>query len=107
MNRHTTKPLNDKYRFYRNEIEDIMLWENEITESINIIKTRRQVIYSIAEKIIDMEQSHKLQISLGSLLASMIHMTMNRWFKSKNRLNEMVIYEFLARYYTSQFAKMK
>lgn len=107
IHRHTTKPLNDKYRFYRDEIEDIMLWENEITESINIIKTRRQAIYSIAEKIIGMEQSYKLQISLRSLLASLIHMTMNRWFKSKNRLNEMVIYEFLARFYTSEIAKMK
>ena len=42
---------------------------------------------------------------LKSLLTSLIHMTMNRWFRTKNRLHEMVIYEFLARYYASEIAK--
>jgi len=103
--RHTTKQLNDKYRFYRKDIEDCMLWENENKESIQIIKARKEAISPIAEKIIGMNQSHNLQISMESLLSSIIHMTMNRWFSSKNRLNEMVIYEFLSRFYTSKIAK--
>ena len=40
-------------------------------------------------------------------LTSMIHMTMNRWFRSKNRLHELVIYDFLSRYYISEIAKNK
>ena len=104
-NRHTTKQLNDKYRLYRKDIENVMMWENEITESINIVKARRQAMIPIAEKLAGMEQSGQFQITLLSLLTSLIHMTMNRWFRTKNRLHEMVIYEFLSRYYTSEIAK--
>ena len=102
---HVTKQLNDKYRFYRKEIEYVMLWENEVTDAIQIIKARRQVIIPIATKLTGMDQSGELQVSMQSLLTSMIHMTMNRWFRTKNRLHEMVIYEFLSRYYTSEIAK--
>lgn len=102
-----TKPLNDKYRFYRNDIEEIMLWENDATETICIINARMQAIHSIAEKLIDMERSNELEIPIRILLKSLIHMTMNRWFKSKNRLHEMVIYDFLAKYYTSRFERKK
>ena len=102
-----TKQLNDKYRNYRKEIESTMLCENEVSEMINTIKNRRQAISSTAEKIIAMEKSGELEMPLNSLLTSIIHMTMNRWFRSKNRLHELVIYDFLGRYYTSEMAKQK
>ena len=100
-----TKQLNDKYRFFRKEIENMMVWENESTEIINLIKARRQVIIPVAQQIIALEQSGELQVSMQVLFTSLIHMTMNRWFRTKNRLHEMVIYEFLSRYYTSEIAK--
>ena len=102
---HVTKQLNNKYRTYRKDIENAMLWENEITNVIVNIKRRRQAISSIAEELITMEKSGELQVSLNALLASLIHMTMTRWFRSKNRLHELVIYEFLSRFYTSEKAK--
>ena len=46
-------------------------------------------------------------LSIDSLLASYIHMMMNRLFKSKNRLHELVLYEFLYRYYKGEQAKEK
>lgn len=100
-----TKQLNDKYRLYRKDIENAMLWEHEVSETINIIKARRQAIYSIAETLINMEKTGKLQMSLNAQLTSLIHMTMNRWFRTKSRLHEMVIYEFLSRYYASKIAR--
>ena len=100
-----TKQLNDKYRFYRKDIENVMLWENGSTKIIDFTKARRQAIISVAKKLIDIEKSGELQVSLKLLLTSLIHMTMNRWFRTKNRLHEMVIYEFLSRYYTSEIAK--
>ena len=103
--KNVTKQLNDKYRFFRKDIENIMIWENETNETIDIVKARAQAIVPIAAKIIAMEQSGNLRVSMKSLLPSMIHMTMNRWFRTKNRLHEMVIYEFLSRYYTSEIAK--
>lgn len=42
-----------------------------------------------------MERANELQIPIRILLKSLIHMTMNRWFKSKNRLHEMAIYDLL------------
>lgn len=100
-----TKQLNDKYRLYRKDIENAMLWRDETSETINIIKARKQAIVTIAETLINLDKNNKLQISSNALLISLIHMTMNRWFRTKNRLHEMVIYEFLSRYYTSEIAK--
>ncbi|MDR0574201.1 MAG: thiopeptide-type bacteriocin biosynthesis protein [Tannerella sp.] len=102
---HTTKQLNDKYRFFRKDIERVMLWENEDIEITDIIKARRNAIISGAEKIIAMNKTGELQVPLDSLLTSLIHMTMNRWFRTKNRLHEVVIYDFLARYYTGKIAR--
>ena len=105
MQHHTTKQLNDKCRAYRKDIENAMLWESYVTEAIGIVNARRKAIYPITKKLSEMEKTGELQVSLNALLTSMIHMTMNRWFRTKNRLHEMVIYEFLSRYYTSEIAK--
>ena len=107
IHHHTSKQLNDKCRVYRKEIENAMLWEKEATEAVNIIKARRQDSISITQKLAAIEKTGDLQVSMKDLLISMIHMTMNRWFRTKNRLHEMVIYEFLSRYYTSEIAKNK
>ena len=102
---HAKKQLDGKYRAYRKAIEDAMLWENEVSETIGIIKTRAQNIFPIANKLIVTEKSSELQVQLSALLTSMIHMTMNRWFRTKNQLHELVIYDFMSRYYTSEIAK--
>lgn len=99
---HVTKQLNDKFRLYRAEINDIMMWETKNSTLIKMIEARKLKCNIIANKLIDMQNTQTIQIPIDSLLASLIHMTMNRWFKSKNRLHEMVIYEFLTRYYTSK-----
>ena len=102
---HEKKQLDDKYRTFRKIIEKVMMWENEIAEINEIIKARKQCIHPIAEKLSVIDKSGELQVPLYLLLTSMIHMTMNRWFRSKNRLHELVIYDFLTRYYTSEIAK--
>jgi len=102
---HTTKQLNDKYRSLRKDIENVMLWENGVSDAIETIKSHRQVIFPIAEQLIAMEKTGELQILLKTLLPSIIHMTMNRWFRSKSRLHEMIIYDYLSRYYMSEIAK--
>ena len=55
----------------------------------------------------EMQNVGELQAPLQALLISMIHMSMNRWFRTKNRLHELVLYEFLTRYYTSETAKRR
>ncbi len=104
-NHQITKQLNDKYRDCRNDIENAILKYNEVQETTNIIDARRNAIAPISNKLISMKKNGELQVSLDSLLPSLIHMTMNRWFRTKNRLHEMVIYEFLSKYYTSEVVK--
>jgi len=101
------KQLDEKFRTFRKDIANVMLWENDYIKPIDIINARRQAISPIANKLTEMDRSGVLEVSLESLLMSVIHMTMNRWFRSKNRLHELVIYDFLARHYTNYIAKEK
>jgi thiopeptide-type bacteriocin biosynthesis protein len=101
------KQLDNKYRTNRREIEQSMMWETDAGEVMNVIKARRETIFAISEKMLFLEKHNELQVTLNSLLTSMIHMTMNRWFRTKNRLHELVIYDFMFRYYTSEIAKKK
>lgn len=104
--RQVSKQLNDKCRFYRKEVENAMLRESETTDAAAIVDARRQAISTFAEKLIVLEHVNGLQNPLKSLITSMIHMSMNRWFRTKNRLHELVLYEFLSRYYTSENARV-
>ena len=104
MTNHNMKQqLDNKFRINRAAIVEVMQWSNNtvLTGYLEIVKIRQEAIRLIAENLICLERTNELQISLNSLLISMIHMTMNRLFRSKNRLHELVIYDFLSRYYTS------
>nr|WP_299031646.1 thiopeptide-type bacteriocin biosynthesis protein [uncultured Tenacibaculum sp.] len=60
-------------------------------ELINVFKTKA------AEK--------KLSVSIEDLVGSLIHMSVNRIFKSKQRMYEMIVYDFLSKKYKSNFFK--
>lgn len=100
-----TKQLNDKYRFFRNDIENLMSNRNETFESVDIIEMRMKALMPLIEKLIIIEKSCELQVTMISLISSLIHMSLDRLFRTKKRLHEMVIYEFLSKYYTSEMAK--
>lgn len=105
------KQINDKYRANRSKIEDFILFkENEKPEYepiIDILREKEHNISAIANSILKLQQDGQLELDIDDLMASYIHMQMNRIFKSKNRLNEMVCYDFLSRYYHSVIAKQK
>lgn len=109
MNRYLKKQLDDKYRKKRGAIEKFMVFDkNEIPEYkpiLDILETHRNKIEPLADRILYHRDSQTLQVELDYLLGSYIHMLMNRIFKSKNRLHEMVCYDFLYRYYRSLFAR--
>jgi len=101
------KQLDGKYRTVRKEVEQVMSWEKDGFPVSENIKARMNSILPIAGLITAMEKAGELQISIDALLTSMIHMSTNRWFRTKNRLHEMVIYDFMSRYYTSESVKLK
>lgn len=77
--------------------KEMNLMYSEITQtSLNI----EPVVLSILQKeLINVfktnEVEKKLLVSLDGLVGSLIHMSVNRIFKSKQRMYEMVVYDFL------------
>ncbi|WP_212133675.1 thiopeptide-type bacteriocin biosynthesis protein [Bacteroides xylanisolvens] len=105
---HNMKQLNTKYRNNRKIIETIL--ENTINDTLFRklyipIKNRSKSMSFIVNKLhLKIENSHKT-VDYHSLLKSYIHMMLNRLFNDKNRMHELVIYNFMNRYYKSLIAK--
>lgn len=59
----------------------------------------------IYNKLIEEDKKNTLQVPLKDIAASLIHMSINRLFKSKQRHYELVVYDFLSKYYRTQIAK--
>ena len=61
----------------------------------------------LSEEILKLEKDSQLEMPLNDLMASYSHMLINRLFKSKQRTHELVLYDFLHRYYKSEIARRK
>ena len=110
INHPQKKQLDGKFRTFRKEIEEVMLWDktlNVTNKTIEIVKSRQEAMIPIIKRLTKMDESGGLEVSMESLLTSIIHMNMNRWFRAKNRLHELVIYDFMARHYTNSVAKQR
>lgn len=106
---HNAKQFNTKFREHKKTVENVL--KDSITEPdflslyIPLRKSSKQV------RAVGQEVSIKLKkqkdITLDLLVGSYIHMTLNRLFRSKNRKHELVIYDFMRRYYASEVARQK
>lgn len=99
FNIHNSKSLNDAYRIKRKSISDIVNGIDK--EEDSLMKKHVNTYVKEVAGIIGDIPIDKLSIS------SYLHMEMNRLFANNNRLNEMVIYNYLTRYYKSEIAKAK
>jgi thiopeptide-type bacteriocin biosynthesis protein len=101
------RQLNGKYRKYQQAIFSHMNGtqdaKNEIEEAVAIFKTRSEMNAPIIADI-NSKLSPYTKQALFKLLPNYIHMFMNRLFIAQQRKYELVVYHFLARYYTSQVA---
>ncbi len=101
------KSLNDKYRVAQKKIfshmQETMDVENGIDEAILFFKMRSDRNKPVIETINKILETHE-EISLREILKDYIHMFNNRFFKSHQRKNELIIYTFLEKYYMSQIA---
>jgi thiopeptide-type bacteriocin biosynthesis protein len=89
-----TKELNLKYK-------DL---ENSIRDDTTMPYSKRE-LKVITLKILKLSKEQTFGIPLDSLLSSYIHMTINRSFRSKQRLYEMVIYDFLHKKNKTNFTR--
>lgn len=105
FNQYNAKQFNTKYRDNKKNIEEVL--------NDTIKDTKFKALYLPIQKktknlkpIIDRLNNTK-NIDENSLISSYIHMMLNRLFQSKNRIHELVLYDFMKRYYISELAKLK
>ena len=103
------KQLDKKYRNYRSDIEIFLALRqhDEYQLLLNLINQHRTHIKSIANYIFDQRHHNNLKVSIENLLSSYIHMHINRFFDTRQRLYEMLCYDFLIRYYKNLIGKEK
>lgn len=101
--------LDNKYRKLKSEIDSIFDWNNnsDYFPVIELLKQRQEINKPIINKILLMQSNEQLQVSINDLIASFLHMNLNRLFMGRNRTNEFVIYDLLTRYYKSSLIRLK
>ncbi len=95
-NNDTIKELNKKYKEFPQKFNKL----NTKSLSINQINLKKLV-----GKILTLNNNGRLNIPLENLIASYIHMTINRCFRSNQRLYELIMYDFLYKINRSKFAR--
>lgn len=112
MNRSLKDQLEKKFRADRKEIEELMDPSKD-SESVmfplfQMISRKSRDIQPITGEILELYNNKEPNpFFLDDLMSSFSHMMVNRLFKSKQRLHELVIYDFLHRYYKSEIARRK
>lgn len=96
------KQLNDRFRAQQRLIEQTLAQPN-----VPSLRARSIELGTLARQIRAACAANPAGPSRQSLLASYLHMTLNRLFTSAHRQQELVIYHFLARYYESQLARQR
>jgi len=101
MENDPNKQLSAKYRNHKVDIEQMM--KGNLPEPYNELIVRKSVqISPLATQILQLNVQSEIETGLSSLLGSYIHMMVNRFFRTNQRKYELVIYDFLSRYYYSQ-----
>ena len=74
-----------------------MLFVDLLTElNKRIDPARNKALKMVGDEILRLSNK---EVPFDYILSSYIHMSINRLFRSKQRKNEMVIYDFLNKYY--------
>ncbi|MBS1635106.1 MAG: lantibiotic dehydratase [Bacteroidetes bacterium] len=103
--------LDTKFRTLRPDVEDALNKQLDFGKdyypAIELLNRRSVLNKPIAGKILDMQHHGTLMLELNQLLASLLHMNLDRLFMGRNRTNEFVVYDLLSRSYKSSLARMK
>ncbi|AZA59294.1 thiopeptide-type bacteriocin biosynthesis protein [Chryseobacterium shandongense] len=93
--------LDKKYRAFKPKYIEF-LHSDEFSEIRNYTLSHIEESDSVLQEIILLNKSRSLEIPLQELFQSIFHMNINRLFISQQRLFEMVIYDYLMRFYKAQ-----
>jgi thiopeptide-type bacteriocin biosynthesis protein len=108
-NQEGKKQLSVKYREYRSVIDFVFQGnldeEHDYYTVWELFKIRKESLSSYANEILSLSKENKLSVKLNDLVTSYIHMFLNRFLRSKQRMQEMVIYDLLHQHYKSLIAR--
>ncbi|WP_241676861.1 thiopeptide-type bacteriocin biosynthesis protein [Chryseobacterium sediminis] len=90
--------LDKKYRAFKPKFRDFIQSE-EFAEERELIISNLDEMALILQNIIYHSENQTLEVSMESFFKSFFHMNINRLFVSNQRVFEMVIYDYLHRYY--------
>jgi thiopeptide-type bacteriocin biosynthesis protein len=111
MNKDLKQRLEGKYRQNRKIIEQVLGAEASSGDAhqgfYQLIDERSRALRPLATEINGLVLEPDAGISRKELLQSYLHMMNNRFFRSRQRLHELVLYDFLSLYYRSQLAREK
>ena len=103
--------LVDKFRKERSAIENVLNGKGDSEEVWRILfrflNERSAAIVDVAKGIRAAVQQPDGGPTLNELIPSFTHMTVNRLFRTRQRIHEMVLYDFLDLYYKSEIARKK
>jgi len=71
------------------------------------LQERAQWLPGLAQALQNMQQQGQIAVSYHELIWALVHMHFNRLLRSKARVHEMVLHEFLYRYYSKAQATQK
>lgn len=97
----TIKQLDIKYRLIKSKIDFSL--NNKRQDYLNtLLRTFQNNVEPIIKVILEYEKYNMLQITVKEAVSSLIHMAINRTFRSKQRLYEFMIYDFLYKHYKTE-----
>ncbi|MDR0863466.1 MAG: thiopeptide-type bacteriocin biosynthesis protein [Candidatus Symbiothrix sp.] len=107
FNDYNSKQFNTKFRENKKIVESVLnnvFNEQEFISLVQPIKKRTKQLIPVFEQI---KIKSRKGSNVNELLKSYLHMTLNRLFCSNNRQHELILYDFMFRYYASEIAKEK
>lgn len=99
------KQINELFSKHESEIESFLdenLMDEMYEPLLEILHERSEKNGTAAKAIKIIGQENRLPTYLDNIMLSYVHMICNRIFLTKHRIHEMVVYDFLYKYYSKQ-----
>jgi len=110
FNRYNSKQFNVKFRANKQIVESVLnnnFSDNSFIKLYSPIQKRSKELKLPVDSFRLKMKKKRGNLFLENLFFSYIHMMLNRLFVSHNREHELILYDFLKRYYTSEVVKNK
>ena len=102
-NKYTTRSINQKYSQYQELIKEVLNEAPRFQPLLQLLKNKSMQINEHIDQILSIAEQGKLQVEHFQLLSSIIHMMLNRFITHKERIHELLIFEFLFKQYKTKF----